>query len=123
MVKNILVVDDDEGIQKMFKFLLESYDYRVVQVASGKEALKKYVESKPDMVIMDILMPGMDGVKTTKKLLRQDKNAKIVVVTAVGKPGLEKGCIKAGAKAFLKKPFKIDQLLKTIQSVSKEEVV
>ncbi|MCG2825313.1 MAG: response regulator [Thermoplasmatales archaeon] len=118
MVKNILVVDDDQGIQKMFKVLLESYDYKVVQAASGKEALEKYGESKPDIVIMDILMPGMDGVKTTKKLLKQDKNAKIVVVTAVGKLGLEKGCIKAGAKAFIVKPFKIDHLLETIQNVS-----
>jgi len=118
MVKSILVVDDDEGIQKMFKFLLESYDYRVIQATSGEEALEKYGESKPDLVIMDILMPEIDGVKTTKKLLRQDKNAKIVVVTAVGKPGLEKNCIKAGAKAFLMKPFKIDELLNVIQKVS-----
>lgn len=118
MMKSILVVDDDLGIQKMFKDLLESYDYKVVQAASGGEALEKYLESKPDIVLMDILMPGMDGVKTTKKLLRQDKNAKIIVVTAVGKPGLEKGCIKAGAKAFIVKPFKIDQLLETIQTVS-----
>ncbi|MDI6917883.1 MAG: response regulator [Thermoplasmatales archaeon] len=120
MAENILVVDDDAGVQKMFKDVLESYDYRVVQATSGEEALEKYRESKPDIVIMDILMPGMDGVKTTKKLLNQDKNAKIVVVTAVGKPGLEKSCIKAGAKAFIKKPFKIDQLLKTIQNISKE---
>jgi two-component system chemotaxis response regulator CheY len=122
MVKNILVVDDDQGIQKMFKFLLESYDYRVVQAVSGKDALEKYGESKPDIVIMDILMPGMDGVKTTKKLLKQYKNAKIIVVTAVGKKGLEKGCIKAGAKAFITKPFKIDHLMETIQNVSKEVV-
>jgi len=117
-MKNILVVDDDEDVQKMFKDILETYGYKVVQAANGKEAVEKYIESKPDIVIMDILMPGVDGVKTTKKILRRDKNAKIIVVTAVGKVGLEKDCIKAGAKAFIMKPFKIDALLAAIQKVS-----
>jgi len=117
-MKNVLVVDDDENIQKMFKDILEVYKYRVIQANSGKEALKKYMEAKPDIVIMDILMPDVDGMRTTKKILKKDKNAKIIVVTAVGKSGLEKDCIKAGAKAFLMKPFKIDDLLNAIQKVS-----
>ncbi len=117
-MKKVLIVDDDKDIQKMFKDILETYGYKIVQAVNGKEALGKYIESKPDVVIMDILMPGIDGVKTTKKLLRQDKNAKIIVVTAVGKVGLEKNCIKAGAKAFIMKPFRIDDLLGTIQKVS-----
>ncbi|MFA5772522.1 MAG: response regulator [Thermoplasmata archaeon] len=116
----ILVVDDDKDIQKMFKDILEKCGgYQVTQADDGKGALIEYQESKPDIVLMDILMPHVDGIESTKKILKQDKNAKIVVVTAAGKPGLEEMCIEAGAKMFIKKPFKINYLLDVIQKVSR----
>jgi two-component system chemotaxis response regulator CheY len=116
-MKRILVVDDDEYVLQMFKDVLELSGYKVVQVTSGKDALTEYIKTKPHLVIMDILMPKMDGVKTTKEILKADKKAKIIVVTAVTKQGLEKACLKAGAKAFIMKPFEIDKLVSTVKNM------
>lgn len=113
----ILVVDDDKAVLQMFKDILGLSGYKVIVATEGKEALTEYKKTKPHLVIMDILMPKIDGVKTTKEILKIDKKAKIIVVTAVTKPGLEKTCIKAGAKAFIMKPFEIAKLVSTIESV------
>ena len=70
---------------------------------------------------MDILMPSMDGVSATRKILEQDPSAKIVVITAVGKAGLEKECLEAGAMKFILKPFKIKELVSVINSIGYDE--
>ncbi|MDI6917847.1 MAG: response regulator [Thermoplasmatales archaeon] len=116
-MKKILVVDDDKSVLQMFKDVLEPSGYKVFLAESGNEALTQYKKIKPHLVIMDVLMPKMDGVKTTKEILKLDKKAKIIVVTAVTKPGLEKNCVKAGASAFIMKPFEIDKLLSTIKNM------
>lgn len=116
-MKEILVVDDDEYVLRMFEDVLAPSGYKVIAVSSGKDALTEYKKTKPHLVIMDILMPKMDGVKTTREILKIDKKAKIIVVTAVTKPGLEKMCIKAGAKAFIMKPFEVDKLVSTIKNM------
>ncbi|MEW5759324.1 MAG: response regulator [Candidatus Thermoplasmatota archaeon] len=115
--KKILVVDDDQHILQMFKDVLGLYGYEVILVNDGKEAIAEYKKQKPDLVIMDILMPKVDGIRTTKEILKIDKEAKIIVVTAVTKPGLEKTCLEAGAKAFIMKPFEIYELTDTIQKI------
>lgn len=119
--KRILVVDDAPYVRQMFKDVLKTYNYKVSGEASdGEKALKKYRRIKPDIVIMDILMPTLDGISSMKNILEYDSNAKIIVVTAVGKKGLEKECMKVGAKAFLTKPFKIDELLATLKKTLEE---
>jgi two-component system chemotaxis response regulator CheY len=114
----ILVVDDAPYVLKALQDLLGAYGHEIYGAVNGEEALARYQELNPDVVLMDILMPKLDGVSATKTIIRYDAKAKIIVITAVGKPGLEKECIKAGAKSFIMKPFKSSDLLRVINSVN-----
>ena len=116
----VLVVDDAPYMVKVLRDILDAHGYEVHEAANGEEAVSKYNEILPDVVLMDILMPVMDGVKATKEILAKDPKANIIVVTAVGKSGLEKDCIAAGAKNFIIKPFKIKELVNIIDSLGNE---
>ena len=115
----ILIVDDAACMLKAFRDILEAHGYNVHEAINGEDAIAKYAETKPDIVLMDILMPKLDGISATKKILEKHSDAKIIVISAVGKSGLEKDCLTAGAKKFIKKPFKIRDLINTIDSLVK----
>lgn len=119
--KKLLVVDDATYVLKALRDSLEAHGYEVHEAVNGEDASAKYKEINPDVVLMDILMPKMDGVSTTRSITRYDPNAKIIVVTAVGKRGLENECIEAGAKGFVTKPFKTKELMKIIDSLGNDE--
>ncbi|MGA9099297.1 MAG: response regulator [Methanotrichaceae archaeon] len=116
----ILIVDDAECMLKAFRDILEAHGYNVHEAINGEDAITKYAETKPDIVLMDILMPKLDGISATKKILEEHPSAKIIVISAVGKSGLEKESLKAGAKKFIKKPFKIKDLIASINSLVKD---
>ncbi|VVB71805.1 Chemotaxis protein CheY [uncultured archaeon] len=105
---------------KAFRDILEAHGCEVYEAENGEEALIKYAEVKPDIVLMDILMPRLDGISATKRILQDDPSAKIIVISAVGKSGLEKECLIAGARQFIVKPFKIKELISSINSLAKE---
>lgn len=115
----LLVVDDAPQMLKAFRDILESQGCEVFEAENGEDALMKYAELKPDIVLMDILMPKLDGISATKKILEDDPNARIIVISAVGKSGLEEECLVAGAKQFIVKPFKIKELLNSINKLVK----
>ncbi len=115
----LLVVDDAPQMLKAFRDILEAQGCEVYEAENGEEALTKYAEIRPDVVLMDILMPKLDGISATKRILQDDPTAKIIVISAVGKSGLEKECLVAGAKEFIVKPFKIKELLASIDSLVK----
>ena len=102
----LLVIDDAPYVLKALRDTLEAHGYEVHEAVNGEEALARYREVYPDVVLMDILMPKMDGISATKYILKYDPNAKIIIVTAMGKRGLEKDCIEADASDFIMKPFK-----------------
>lgn len=116
----LLIVDDAPEMLKAFRDILEAHGCEVYEAENGEEALIKYAEVKPDIVLMDILMPRMDGISATKRMLQNDPQAKIIVISAVGKSGLKKECLAAGAKEFIVKPFKVKELLNSIDSRVKE---
>ncbi len=112
--KNILVVDDD--VRNLFALttVFERYNISVHTAESGKEAINILSDNpKIDMVLMDIMMPEMDGYETTKKIRREHKNSllPIIAVTAKAMKGDRQKCIEAGASDYITKPLKIDQLL------------
>jgi CheY-like chemotaxis protein len=113
--KNILVVDDD--VRNLFALttVFERYNMNVITAESGKEAINIISEDNPkiDMVLMDIMMPEMDGYETTQKIRREHKNSllPIIAVTAKAMKGDRQKCIEAGASDYITKPLKIDQLL------------
>ncbi len=120
-IMKLLIVDDAPYVLKALSDSLGAHGHEVYEAFNGKDALEKYTLVNPDIVLMDILMPKLDGVSATRCLIQCDPMAKIIVVTAVGKPGLEKECIKAGASGFIMKPFKIKDLLKMINSLGENE--
>ena len=113
--KNILCVDDD--VRNLFALttVFERYNMNVITAESGKEAIHiiNNDKQKIDMVLMDIMMPEMDGYETTQKIRREHKNSSlpIIAVTAKAMKGDRQKCIEAGASDYITKPLKIDQLL------------
>jgi HAMP domain-containing protein/signal transduction histidine kinase/CheY-like chemotaxis protein len=112
--KNVLVVDDD--VRNLFALTtaFEKYNINVITAESGMEAINLLNENpKIDMVLMDIMMPEMDGYETTSKIRREHKNSAlpIIAVTAKAMKGDREKCLEAGASDYITKPVKIDQLL------------
>lgn len=115
----VWIVDDAKYVKEMIRAMLESQGYRIAGVASdGFEAIEKYKILKPDVVLMDILMPGMDGLSAIKKIMEQDQNAKIIVVTALVKEALRREAMKAGAIDFVTKPFEVERLMGAIKAAT-----
>lgn len=81
-MKTVLVVDDEKHIRELYRSELEDEGYGVVLAASGKEALEVVEQRSPDLIVLDIQMPGMDGIETLEKLLGQDRCIPIILNTA-----------------------------------------
>ena len=115
----VLIVEDAPFIREMIRDILESHDYTVVGEASnGIEAIERYEALKPDVVLMDILMPGMDGLSAIAKIRERDPTAKIIVVSALVKETLRKEALRAGAADFVAKPFQVEKLLDSVRAVA-----
>lgn len=115
--KVILVVEDDLALLEALELMLRDR-YNVVKATNGKDAVKIYSNIKPDLVLTDIVMPEMDGIKATEEILRMNPNAKIVGITAYYM-SKEKDLIQAGAKEVLEKPFTRKKLLEVIEKYLK----
>ncbi len=115
----VLIVEDAPFIREMIRDILESHDHEIVgEAANGLEAIEKYKALKPDIVLMDILMPGMDGLSAITKIIEQDAGAKIVVVSALVKEALRKEAMRAGAMDFVAKPFQVERLLEAVRAAT-----
>ena len=114
----IMLVDDAAFMRMMVKNALTKSGYdNFVEAQDGAEAVKKYDEEKPDMVIMDITMPNMDGLQALKTIRENDPNAKVVMCTAMGQEGMVVDAIKSGAKDFIVKPFNADRIVQTVNTI------
>ncbi|MFC1850070.1 response regulator [candidate division CSSED10-310 bacterium] len=115
-MKKILVVEDDPSLLELEKSILEDL-YTVVTAENGKEALKKVKEESPDLIVLDLMMPVMDGLQFCEELKKEKKheNIPIVMVTAKNKrEDMEEGYL-IGAQAYIFKPFTADDLLKVVE--------
>ena len=114
----IMLVDDAAFMRMMVKNALTKAGYdNFVEAQDGAEAVRKYGEEKPDMVIMDITMPNMDGLQALKKIRENDPNAKVVMCTAMGQEGMVVDAIKSGAKDFIVKPFNAERIVQTVNTI------
>ncbi len=118
MVK-LLVVDDSLFMRQMLKNILPKDKFEVVgEGSTGREALAKYKELSPDIVTMDITMPDMDGIAAVKEILKINKDAKVIMCSAMGQKPMIKEALEAGAKDFIIKPFDKDKAIKIIEAVA-----
>ncbi len=116
----ILLADDIAFIKMVQKEVLEKEGYTVIgEAVDGVEVIEKYKQLKPDVVIMDITMPRMDGLNAMRAILRLDPNARIIVCSALGQHQLIIESIKAGARDFVVKPFEPKRLALAIQKALK----
>ena len=118
MAKNILVVDDAAFRRMMIKDILTKNGYNVAgEAENGAKALEKYNEVKPDLVLMDITMPEVDGIQALKNIKAADPNAKVIMCSAMGQQAMVIESIQAGAKDFIVKPFQPDRVLEAVKKV------
>jgi len=114
----ILVVDDAAFMRMRCTKLLQDNGYETIEAANGVEAVQKYQQFKPDGVLMDITMPGMDGIETLKKLMAMDASARVAMVTAMGQQSLVIEALKSGAKDFVVKPFNADRVMAAVRKIT-----
>lgn len=111
-MKRILIVEDDLTIIEILKIIFKE-KFEILVATDGKTAVKVYELYRPDLVLMDISLPVMDGIDATKEIMKIDPNARIIGVSAyAGTKGKE--LLKAGAKEVIEKPFTKKKLLETI---------
>ena len=117
----ILIVDDSKFMRLTLKNLIEK-NYNGVHTIVGEagtavEAVEKFLQLAPDLVTMDIIMPEESGLEAVKKIMAYNPKAKIIMVSAMGQEKIVEEAIALGAKSFVVKPVKTEDLLKTIEKV------
>ena len=118
MAKNILICDDAAFMRMMIKDILTKNGYNVAgEAENGLKAVEKYNETKPDLVMMDITMPEMDGIQALKKIKEYDPGATVIMCSAMGQQAMVIEAIQSGAKDFIVKPFQADRVLEAIKKV------
>lgn len=113
---DILIVDDLTFIKMVLRDLVEKAGFHVVGEASdGEEAVRLYEEKHPDLVLMDITMPKMDGLSALKRIMAIDPAARVIMCSALGQQQLMVQAVQLGAKDFIVKPFRPERVLQSIK--------
>lgn len=118
MANGILIVDDASFMRMMIKDILTKNGFTILgEAENGLKAIEKYKELNPDLVIMDITMPEMDGIQAVKEIKKVNSNAKIIMCSAMGQQAMVIEAIQAGAKDFIVKPFQADRVVEAVKKV------
>jgi CheY-like chemotaxis protein len=123
-MKIVIVIDDDLKILELVKDFLESHGYHVIPATTGEQALAKAEISKPDALVLDVMMPGMDGYQTCRQL-KQDarlSGVPVIMFTAGNDPKFQQQAFAAGADFCLSKPFDLDRLLNVVNMAAAKRV-
>lgn len=112
----ILIVDDSIISRKKLKKIIQMSNHEVVgEAVDGNEAYEKYEQLRPDLVTMDITMPNLDGISALKKIISSYKDAKIIMITALGQGNKILDALNNGAKNYITKPFEEEKVLNSIE--------
>lgn len=111
----VLIVDDAQFMRLRCARLLSEQGYEVAEAQNGREAVEVYQKVRPDVVLMDITMPEMDGITALRHIKQMDPNARVAMLTALGQQGIVLEAVKAGARDFIVKPFEAERVLAAIQ--------
>ena len=117
-MKKVLIVDDSLFIRAMIKGVLVQNGYEVIEEAcDGDDAISKYKEFQPDIVTMDITMPGTNGIVASKEILKLNPDAKIIVISALGHQDYILDLLKSGVKDYMFKPVNPQLLIQTVKTI------
>ncbi len=115
---NILIVDDAAFMRMMIKDILSKNGYTVIgEAENGNKAIEKFKELTPDLVIMDITMPELDGIQAVKQIKGFSPEAKIIMCSAMGQQAMVIESIQAGARDFIVKPFQAERVIEAVKKV------
>ena len=121
----LLIVDDEQSVRYSFKKLLNSPHYAIIEASNATEAIDSFRSGKPDLVILDIEMPGKDGIQVLKEMNDINPNIPVIIITAYGSGDRVIKAMKYGAYEYVEKPFDIPKLIFVIEEAlknsSKEE--
>lgn len=116
-MKKVLLVDDAAFMRMRCAKLMAAEGYEVAEAANGREAIEQYQAFRPDLVLMDITMPEMDGITAARFIRQFDNQAKIIMVSALGQESMIMEAMRAGASDFVVKPYEPDRILSAIKRV------
>jgi len=111
----VLIADDSEFMRNLLREILEEDHQIVGEVENGVEAVEVYKEERPDLVMMDIVMPIRDGIEATDEIKTQDPAATVIMCTSVGQEEKMKEAVKAGADGYITKPFQKPSVIEAIE--------
>jgi two-component system response regulator (stage 0 sporulation protein F) len=114
--KKILIVDDQYGIRVLLEEVFRKEGYQTYQAANGKQALALAEQNEPDLVILDMKIPGMDGLEILKRIKVLNREIQVIMITAYGELDLIQEAMKLGALTHFTKPFDIDELRKMVEN-------
>ncbi len=114
MPGKILLVDDAAFMRMMLKKILEPTGNQLVEAVDGADGVSKYKEHKPNLVLLDIIMPNTDGIECLKQIIAFDKGAKVVMCSSIGQQTVVNDAIKIGARDFIVKPFDAAKVLEVV---------
>ena len=113
----VLIVDDVPTNVMLVQAILKKEGYTLLTCDSGTKALRIANEKHPNLILLDIMMPEMDGIQALKKIKETDPNASVIMCSAMGQQAMVIESIQSGAKDFIVKPFQADRVLEAVQKV------
>lgn len=118
-MSKILITDDTLFMRVTLKGILGANGFAdFLEAENGEEAVQKFIEHRPDLVLMDITMPVMDGITALRKIREIDPNAKIVMCSAMGQKEMVLEAVQAGARDFILKPFQNDRVIESVRKLA-----
>jgi signal transduction histidine kinase/ActR/RegA family two-component response regulator len=118
----VLLIDDEKDIIKISREVLQTRGYRVITARSGEEGIAKYLENHVDLVLLDISMPGIGGVKCLRQIINLNPEAKVIIISGYLSNGRIEKAMSLGAKAFLTKPYSIEDLWTTVRTTLEKDL-
>jgi DNA-binding NtrC family response regulator len=116
--RKVLIVDDDRDIVTIVSTILSGRGWDIKAAYNGREALEAVTSSKPDIILLDIMMPEMNGIEVLKRIKKIDIDARIIMITAFGDVESYLDSMELGAYEYINKPFETDELLEMIDRVA-----
>jgi two-component system chemotaxis response regulator CheY len=119
-MSTILIADDATHVRRVCKVILSEYGYCVIEAENGLAAVKRFVWHRPDVVLLDINMPELDGLGALIQIRHHDPHARVIMLTALGEKDQVVAAIQAGARDYVLKPFRVKQVQRAIQTLLDE---
>ena len=114
----IMIVDDSDAIRMVLRDILQIGKHELVaEATNGEEAVKEFIKTSPDLILLDMAMPKKDGLTALKEIISVRPDAKIIMITASDNHHTMKECISSGALAYILKPFNFQEVLKKITEI------